>query len=288
MGLRRQLRDPGAITVAVLAAGAAWALGVWPPAAGALGLTVFAVKCLTGLALARPAETTEMAAGEPINIGPQEPIATPAAAAAGTAEPGEASEGSDGHVFRREGEFWRIGSGGVVFYLKDSKGLSDLYCLLSNPGQEVHVVQLVQEGDPLERSGQGAGLPEGTFITGDDSLPVLDARAKAQYRQRMRDLEAQREEAAALNDEGWVYRIELEIDALNREILKASGIGGGERWDAGQARRAANNVTRRIGLAIDKIAKHDPSLAHHLNSTIHRGMFCVYDPGPGERPSWRL
>lgn len=289
MDIGRQLRDPGAITVAVLAGGAAWAVGVWPPAAGALGLTVLTVKGLTGLVLTRRDDTPDiMAAVAPADIGPPEPRVTPAAAAVGTAEPGDAGEGSRGHVFRREGEFWRIGSGEAVFYLKDSKGLRDLHCLLRNPGQEVHAVQLAHEADLSGTPRQEAGLPEGTFISGDDSLPVLDEHAKAEYRQRMRDLEAEREEAMALNDEGRVYRIELEIDALNQQILEATGLGGSDRWKPGQARQTANNVTRRIAAAIERIAKHDAALAHHLGSTVRRGMFCVYDPGPGERPGWRL
>lgn len=287
MDVGRQLRDPGAITVAALAAGAAWAVGVWPPAAGALGLAVLTVKGLTGLALTRRAETTGPVADESVAIGPQEPIPAPAAAAARTAEPGDTGEDSDGHVFRREGQYWRIGSGRAVFFLKDAKGLRDLQCLLSNPGQEVHVVQLVQEGEPAERPPKGAALPEGTSISDDDSLPLLDGQAKAAYQQQMRDLEAEREEAEAFNDEGRVYRIQLEIDALNDEILKSLYYGR-DRWDPKQVRRAANNVTRRIADAIDKIDEHDAALAHHLRSTVRRGMFCVYDPGPGQTPPWRL
>jgi non-specific serine/threonine protein kinase len=288
MGLGRQLRDLGAITVAALWAGAAWAVGVRPTAAGALGLTVLTVKGLTGLALARPKETTDIASDESMNIVPDESIATPVVVAAVTAEPGGVTEGSDGRVFRREGEFWRIGSGEVVFYLRDSKGLRYLHCLLSNPGQEVLALQLAQEGERLGVPGQGAGLPESTFISGDDSLPVLDERAKAEYRERLRDLEAELEEAKALNNEGRGYRAELEIDALTRELLRASGIGDRDRSTPGQARRAANNVTRAIRDAIGRIAKHDASLAYHLQSTVHRGMFCRYDPGPGQRPNWRL
>src|SRR5688572_5930415 len=130
MGLGRQLRDPAAISVAALAAGTAWAVGVWPPAAGALGLTVLAVKGLAGLALARPDGATDVAPDESTDMGPGEPIGTPVAAVPVAAEPSGATEGSDGHVFRREGDFWRIGSGEVVFYLRDSKGLRYLHCLL--------------------------------------------------------------------------------------------------------------------------------------------------------------
>jgi hypothetical protein len=285
MGLGRQLRDPVAITVAALAAGAAWAVGVRPPAAGALGLAVLTVNVLTGLTVTGHA-AAETAADEPLDTGPHEPIASPAAAAAGTTEPGDAGDGSDDHVFRREGEYWRIGSGEAVFSLKDSKGLRDLHCLLSNPGQEVYAVQLFQEGSWSGRFWQGPGLPEG-FISDGGDLPVLDATAKAQYRQRMHDLEAK-----AFNDEGRVDRIYLEIDALNRRILEAIGIGGKDRPDPREVRRAANNVTRRIKGALEKIEVHDAALAHRLKASVERGIFCVYNPkkwpGPGQSPRWRL
>src|ERR1700720_2438357 len=68
-------------------------------------------------------------------------------------------------VFRKEGEFWSIGSSEKAFRLKDSKGLGYLAHLLRHPGTEFHVLDLVggiggnrehDEPDPEARS-----LPRG-------------------------------------------------------------------------------------------------------------------------------
>jgi hypothetical protein len=270
-GLR--LGDRGALTLGAISAAVAWLVGVQPVAAGALGLVVLVVKLLVG----RIGTTAEEAPG----------------VSGASSVPGVSSEtvgGGDGLVFCREGELWRIGSGAAVFSLRDAKGLRYLHFLLSHPGREFHALELAQQAErlgavPRQREG---GLPEGTFLAGDDSLPVLDERAKAEYRDLLRYLEAELEEARALNDEGRVYRTELDIEALKQEMRRATGLGGRDRRTGGQAERARINVTRAIHGAIDRIAEHDASLAHHLSSTIRTGKFCRYEPDPVRPPVWRL
>jgi hypothetical protein len=273
MGLGRRLGTRGALTIGAVLAAAAWLVGVWPVAAGALGLIVVVVKVLVALIGATADEVT----GAP-----------PASSVPSVSS--ETVGAGDGLVFCREGELWRIGSGETVFSLRDAKGLRYLHFLLGHPGREFHVLELAQHAErlgavPRQREG---GLPEGTFLAGDDSLPVLDERAKAEYRELLRYLEAELEEARALNDEGRVYRTELDIEALKQEMRRATGLGGRDRRTGGQAERARINVTRAIHGAIDRIAEHDASLAHHLSSTIRTGKFCRYQPDPVRPPVWRL
>jgi hypothetical protein len=45
-------------------------------------------------------------------------------------------------VFRKEGEYWTVGSAAKPFRLKDSRGLGYIAHLLRHPGTEFHVLDL--------------------------------------------------------------------------------------------------------------------------------------------------
>jgi hypothetical protein len=95
-------------------------------------------------------------------------------------------------VCRREGEYWSISIAGQGFRLKDVRGLHYLAYLLRHPGREFHVLDLAAAGQQARAGGprtspaRDDGLrPARLFDTG----PVLDERAKAAYRARLRELE---------------------------------------------------------------------------------------------------
>ena len=60
------------------------------------------------------------------------------------------------NVFRLEGEYWTVEYQGVVFRLRDGKGLQYLGYLLHHPGEEVGAVELMSRV-----SGCGREDPEG-------------------------------------------------------------------------------------------------------------------------------
>ena len=91
---------------------------------------------------------------------------------------------------RREGDVWAVdGSAAPPFRLKNSKGLAYLSELLAHPDREVHVLTLI-------------GLDHGA----GDAGPVLDARAKADYKQRLDALEEEISEAESFGDVGRANR----------------------------------------------------------------------------------
>ncbi|MFB9903925.1 ATP-binding protein [Allokutzneria oryzae] len=171
---------------------------------------------------------------------------------------------------RREGDYWSLHRGPNVVRLKHTKGIRYLVELLSRPGAELHVLDLV-----------------GSESVAQQGLPVLDETAKAAYRERLADLRAQQEEAEGFNDPARADRVRSEIDALVRELTGAVGLGGRDRRTGSSAERARLNVTRSLRTVIARIAEGDAELGHHLDTTIRTGTYCEYRPGPRPPVTWQ-
>jgi len=207
----------------------------------------------------------------------------PAPAAAGREVPAAAP--AEPRSLRRHGDVWEFASGSASFHVKDAKGLQYLALLLANPGQEFHALELAGGGTAAPAAG---GLPDQEMtIRGrgqDDAGPLLDAEAKAQYRERVSELQEELEEAEAFNDPERVSRAREELEFIEAELSAAVGLGGRDRKTGGSAERARVNVTRALKGTVDRIADYDAALGHHLRTCIRTGTFCVYDPGPGSDP----
>jgi hypothetical protein len=200
--------------------------------------------------------------------------ATPSAAAT-TAEP--AQDASQDNTFRRQGQFWTLHYQGLTVRMKDAKGLHDLARLLAEPAREWHVFDLV--GVPDHAEGAAVRAENGV---GD----LLDARARAEYRRRLAELEDELAEADRLADVGRAEKAGAERDFLLAELAGALGLAGRSRTVADPVERARKAVTARIRLAIGRIDAEHPSLARHLTNAIRTGAICAYRP---ESPIvWRL
>jgi non-specific serine/threonine protein kinase len=169
----------------------------------------------------------------------------------------------------RNGNHWLVGYRGGRFELPDMKGLHYLVRLLAQPGCEVHVLDLV---------GAAAG----------DAGPVLDERAKAEYRKRVRELREEIGEAEAWNDPERGSRAQLELDVLTRELAGAVGLGGRDRLAASAAERARVSVRKAVTAAIARIAAHDTDLGLLLSTTVRTGTYCSYTPDPRLPVTWAL
>jgi hypothetical protein len=184
--------------------------------------------------------------------------------------------------FAREGEFWTIAYDGQTMRLRDVKGLRYIAFLLAAPGSELHVLELVAAVDGAPRADGFAG--DGLHAAGVAGLdPLLDPKAKAEYRGRLEDLRAELEEARGFADDERAAGIEQEIDALVEELARAAGLGGRDRQAASPAERARVNVTKAIRTAIKMAGRESAALEEHLTASIHTGRFCSYAP-PGEAP----
>lgn len=180
-----------------------------------------------------------------------------------------------GGVFEAEGEYWTVVWEGAVCRIRDMRGLHHIAQLLREPGREFHVLDLASTAGPWAN-----GLSE------TRGIEVLDARAKAAYRQRLRDLHADLAEAERLGDLGNAGRIRVERDALTEQLATALGLGGRDRRTADAIERARSTVTQAIRKAIKRVHAVLPGLGDELRLHIRTGAHCVYLPNPEHPPTW--
>jgi pimeloyl-ACP methyl ester carboxylesterase len=169
------------------------------------------------------------------------------------------------NAFVRNGEVWTLTFGGTTVHLKHSKGLADLAQLVSAPGVDLEAIALAT-GNSTEQQKNIAGEP------------VLDRRALASYRARLRELEEGLEEAESRDDVQRHERLDAERQTLLDELRKATGLGGRTRKMADDAERARKAVSGRIRQAIATIRAVHPSLGEHLESCVATGTYCSYSP----------
>ena len=177
-------------------------------------------------------------------------------------------DGPEDNAFRREADVWTLTYAGRTVRLRDAKGLRDLARLLAAPGEEVTATELL-------------GLPAGP---GAD--PVLDERARADYRRRVAELDGQLAAADATGNAAASARLTSEREALVRELARASGLGGRRRRLGDEAERARTTVTARIRDSLRHVEQVHPELGAHLRASVATGVRCAYRPADAVR--WRL
>jgi hypothetical protein len=187
------------------------------------------------------------------------------------------------HVFHRDGEVWTLAYRGREIRMRDSKGLRDLHALLARPGTAVAALDLA-----AAPGGHLAGAPAGPDVLHppSDTGEVIDAQARAAYRQRLRELDEAAVEADAAADIERSARTAAERDALVAALTEAYGLGGRARRSGSVAERARTAVTARIRDAIRRISEAHPELGRHLARSVRTGTFCVYEPDQPVR--WSL
>jgi hypothetical protein len=208
------------------------------------------------------------------------PAAQPAGAAGAPAEHSQIQAPRERRlpVLAQEGQFWRIEYEGSTVLLRHSRGLSLLAHLVRSPGVEVHVREL-DAITPSVSATVSELPPEGGLRIPADDGDLLDARARAEYRERVADLQSELEDAERCSDLGRAAKIRAEIDVLVEQLRTAVAIGGRGRRASPEAERLRVAITRRIRDTIGLIAKHHPALGAHLAAHVSTGYFCAYDPG---------
>jgi hypothetical protein len=181
-------------------------------------------------------------------------------------EQGAAPPGAN--EFRLSGAVRLISYLGKPAELPESKGLHDIAVLIDAAGADVHVLTLLGH----EHARLGAD-------------PMLDDRAKAEFRARLDDLDEEIDDAEAL---GWSDRAEVlrtERASLIRELAHATGLGGRDRRLGDETERARKTVSARVRDALAKVDRVHPELAAHLRDALQMGTVCCYRPG--KPTSWQ-
>lgn len=193
----------------------------------------------------------------------------------GTASaPARAAVGDQPRVLRRKGEYWTLTGGPAQVGLRDSKGVRHLARLLSTPGREWHVLDLV---------GLAGGGPA---VEVDGARQVLiDDQARQAYRRRLRELEQEADDAY---DDVRAAQARLEHQALVEHVAAATGLGGRTRTWSDSAERARQSVTKTIRTAVNHIAEQDAELAAHVRHAVRTGTYCCYVLDPSSTLSWSV
>ncbi|WP_405700841.1 transcriptional regulator [Streptomyces sp. NBC_00069] len=183
------------------------------------------------------------------------------------------------NTFGREGDYWRVVFDGRCMNIRDSKGMHHLARLLTAPGREFHVLDLVaaDSEDPTV---------VGRLLHADDAGPLLDDRAKHMYRRRLTEIEDDIEEARADHDIGRQAQAEFERDFLVAELSRAVGLGGRDRRAGAASERARAAVTQAVRKAVGRLRDASPALGDHLDRTIRTGTYCAYLPDPRFPSPW--
>jgi hypothetical protein len=181
---------------------------------------------------------------------------------ASTAEALPPSAAKTAVTLEPSGELWIVQGLGERVHVKSSRGMQILARLLSEPGRELHVLELSE-------------LPPGAQ---GDAGPVLDAQARAAYRARLGELNAERSEAERDADLARMERLDGEIASLQAELARAVGLSGRERRLGAIKERARSNVQRRLAHAIEQVRAASSTLGEHLVTSVRTGMYCSYSP----------
>ncbi|MET9338939.1 hypothetical protein [Nonomuraea sp. NPDC003804] len=171
---------------------------------------------------------------------------------------------------RRRGRRWQVELGDRSVLVEHSVGMAHLASLLANPGYEIPAVDLA--AGPGRKGAQAA---EGAAIS---AQPVLDDRARREYKQRLLHLQAEIDEYESMNDPERAAAVRAERDWLIAELTAASGTAGRVRRFAGNEERARIAVGKAIRRALARVAEADPVIGHELRDTVQTGLRCCYRP----------
>jgi hypothetical protein len=175
-------------------------------------------------------------------------------------------------TIRRQGDAWTLEVDGTTLRVRHCKGMTILAELLRHPGRAFHVRDLLAaEGDAVDAADLG---------------PVLDVRARLDYRRRIAELRGEEDDAEAQHDLGRVERARDERARLEEALAQALGLGGRARHPGGATERARLVVRKRIRVALERIRAADTAVAHHLETAIRTGTLCVYRPAPDQHRPW--
>ena len=208
------------------------------------------------------------------------PRHAPASPDAAASPPLTAAAADDAGVFRREGEYWTVAYRGKTARLRDTKGLYYIARLLAQPGRELHVRDLAT----MNQQSDTGNSSEPMGVEGDLGT-ILDARATAQYKQRLAEARQELDETTAAGDLGQAARARHEIETITEQLAAAYGLGGRLRTAGDPAERVRKAVTNQIRRTIDRISAAHPELGRHLTNALRTG-FAVRPP---QHPvAWRL
>jgi hypothetical protein len=156
----------------------------------------------------------------------------------------------------------------------------------ANVARELALRPSIARAEALLSSFENVGAAPDTAVAVATQVPAL--QAKAAYRDRVRELSAELDDAEQSNDLGRVAKARAEMEALTNELTRAVGLGGRDRKAGSQTERARLNITRSVRAVLKRLQSEHPALGDHLDAAIKTGQFCSYSPDPELRLEWDI
>ena len=141
------------------------------------------------------------------------------------------------------------------------QGVHDIHKMLLEPKEEFHCMNLM-----------------GSNLQDNVNVKVIDATAKLNYQERIRELQSEIEDAEVMNNSTLLLSLREEYDFLLEHISSSMGLAGKVRKVGSSVEKARSAITWRIRSAVKKINKSHPDLADHLSRSIKTGTYCSYKP----------
>ena len=181
-------------------------------------------------------------------------------------------------TFSHAGRSWVVDFQGQI-YGDGSKGLGYIAQLLAQPHTPMNAIDLVLA--PTIGDGQVDGEEERlTARNLGNAGPVLDAKVYAAAAENLREkIELERSPERAVE-------LKQQLKQVEDLLRHGTGLGGRDRLVADNTNRARNAVSKAINDAIERMRKHHPALATHLDLVIETGGTCTYIPDP--RVEWEV
>jgi hypothetical protein len=170
----------------------------------------------------------------------------------------------------RAGRKWRLALRNRSVLVEDSIGMVHLAVLIANPRQEILAADLVAGLAGL--SGAAAGDVGAAH-------PVLDHEAIAEYRNRLKRLDAEIGQLESADDPSrasLLGQARAERDWLVAQLSIAAGLAGRTRSFPDQPERARVAVGKAIRRALARVTEADAVIGEHLRQTVRTGVRCSY------------
>jgi hypothetical protein len=178
------------------------------------------------------------------------------------------AERSPVYVFRWTGRDWKVVcGGGKGFYLEDMLAAKCADYLLHHPNDPISAFELEVAVQPEK----GAARARNSIQCDSDGPALRD------YRQELRRLQAEREQAQAAGKPEEVARLDEDIRAYESELR-----GGGP---ADTDRRAYDNVRKAFGVLKARLwqrGSEERAFAEHLRDHLSIGYECFYSQPEGK------
>ncbi len=159
------------------------------------------------------------------------------------------------YEFRRNGPLWSVAFAGNNNQLAHLHGFDVLHRLLSNPDMPLDVRQL--------DSGEGVAV-----ITEPVADQIMSNEAKATISARITELQEEREEAEANNDQASEQRADNELEKLQLYIKNNTGLNGMSRNMPTEREKCRDRVRKNLRKALWRIGEWLPALHKHLEASI--------------------